>query len=256
MINAMEAIDHKGSIIISTRNYQVQEEEKTHTGMKSGRYAVLSLSDTGNGIAKEDLEHIFEPFYTKKKMGKSGTGLGLAVVWNSIQDHDGNIAVESSTQGTTFNLFFPATKKQISLHAQQTAIEDFRGRGESILVVDDEPQQLDITKRILENLNYSVLCVKSGEEAITYMEKGHADLILLDMIMDPGINGLKTYQQILQHHPGQKAIIVSGFAESSDVRMAQFYGAQEFLKKPFSIEELGKAVKDELRKNQSETFSR
>jgi PAS domain S-box-containing protein len=246
VINAMEAIDHEGILTISTRNREIVWSAEANAGIQPGQYAVLSLSDTGHGIKEEDLGHIFEPFYTKKTMGKSGTGLGLAVVWNSVQDHGGTITVESSRQGTTFHLFFPATDQQISVRGRNATLEELRGDGESVLAVDDEPQQLDITKRILKTLNYDAHCVQSGEEAVAFMEKGRADLILLDMIMTPGINGLQTYERILQHHPGQKAIIVSGFAESSNVRMAQSLGVQGFIKKPFSIEQLGQAIKDEL----------
>jgi two-component system, cell cycle sensor histidine kinase and response regulator CckA len=248
MMNAMEAIDHEGLITISTRNHEVLGGGIKNAGIQPGHYAILSLSDTGHGINEEDLGHIFEPFYTKKTMGKSGTGLGLAGVWSSLQDHGGSITVESSAQGTTFHLFFPATDQQISRNDTHTALEELRGKGESILAIDDEPQQLDITKSILTTLNYYVHCVNSGEEAIAYMEKGRVDLILLDMIMDPGINGLQTYKRILQLHPGQRAVIVSGFAESNNVRMAQSLGAQGFIKKPYSIEQLGQVVKNELRK--------
>jgi len=246
MMNAMEAIIDAGSITVSTRNQNIQGTFSKKAGVPPGDYVVLSLSDTGHGIKQEDMDHIFEPFYTKKVMGKSGTGLGLAVVWSSIQDHGGNITVESSESGTTFHLFFPATTQHIPAKDTQTTIEDLQGGGESILVVDDEPQQLDIASRILQKLNYNVHCADSGKAAIAYMEDGHADLILLDMIMEPGLNGLQTFERIVQLHPGQKALIVSGFAESNNVQLAQGLGARGYIKKPYSIKELGQAVKDEL----------
>jgi PAS domain S-box-containing protein len=246
IMNAMEAIENEGSITLSTRNQRVDEESGNKIGIKHGQYVVLSISDTGHGIQEKDLEHIFEPFYTKKVMGKSGTGLGLTVVWNSVQDHGGNIVVESNRQGTAFHLFFPATNQEIIEKNDRTTFETFRGNGESILVVDDEDQQLDIARRILQALNYDAYCVNSGEEAIAYMQKKSADLVLLDMIMDPGINGLQTLQQILQLHPGQKTLIVSGFAESENVHMAQNLGAQGYIKKPYSIKQLGQVIKKEL----------
>ena len=251
VINAMEAIKDEGCVTISTRSRKIPEEEFTHTGLPSGHYVVLTVTDTGHGIKKEDLDHIFEPFYTKKVMGKSGTGLGLAVVWSSMQDHGGTITVETSKTGTAFHLLFPATDQQLPAKFSQTNLAELRGGGEEILVVDDEPQQLDIAGRILRTLNYSVHCVVSGEEAIAYMEKGRADLILLDMIMAPGLDGLQTFEQILQLHPGQKALIVSGFAESSYVKATQALGARGFIKKPYSIEQLGQAIQNELRREET-----
>jgi PAS domain S-box-containing protein len=245
-INAMDAIGEEGFITISTCNRQVAEGECGTGDVAAGKYVVLTLRDTGPGVKEEDLHHIFEPFYTKKVMGKSGTGLGLAVVWNSMQDHGGAITVETSRNGTAFHLFFPATDQEIPAQHSQLTPEQLRGNGECILIVDDEQQQLDIAGRILESLNYRVHCVNSGEAAIASMKTQQADLILLDMIMPPGINGLQTYREIVRLRPGQKACIASGFAESSDVRAAQALGAGEFIKKPYSIAQLGKAVKNGL----------
>jgi PAS domain S-box-containing protein len=251
MMNAMEAIADTGSITISTRNQNIQGTFSKIAGLPPGDYAVLSFSDTGHGIKREDIDHIFEPFYTKKVMGKSGTGLGLAVVWSSMQDHGGNITVESSENGTAFHLFFPATYQHIMAKDTQTTIEELQGNGESILVVDDEPQQLDIATWILQKLNYTVHCADSGKAAIAYMEHGHADLILLDMIMEPGLDGLQTFERIVQLHPGQKALIVSGFAESSNIKLVQELGVRGYIKKPYSIKELGQAVRDELWRNET-----
>ena len=254
MINAMEAIKDEGCVTVSTRNREISERKFTNAGMQSGRSVVLTVADTGHGIKKEDLDHIFEPFYTKKIMGKSGTGLGLAVVWSSMQDHGGTITVETSENGTAFHLLFPATDQQLPAKFAQTTLAELRGAGEKILVVDDEPQQLDIAGHILRTLNYSVHCVGSGEAAIASMEKGQADLILLDMIMAPGLDGLQTFEKILQLHPGQKALIVSGFAESSNVQAAQALGARGFIKKPYSIEQLGLAVQNVLKREETGDF--
>jgi PAS domain S-box-containing protein len=254
MLNAMEAMPDAGSITISTRNQEIAGDNFKIAGISPGRYVILTVADTGHGIREEDLEHIFEPFYTKKVMGKSGTGLGLAVAWNSVQDHGGTITVDTGETGTAFQLFFPATQQQLPIKDAQPTVEEMRGDGEEILVVDDEPQQLDITSRILQTLNYRVHCAGSGKEAIDYMKKGRADLILLDMIMAPGLNGLQTFERILQFHSGQKTLIVSGFAESSNVQTAQTLGARGFIKKPFSIEQLGQAVKNELHREEAQAI--
>lgn len=125
-------------------------------------------------------------------------------------------------------------------------ISELKGRGESILIVDDVKEQRDIATIILEELNYSVSSVKSGEEAVAYLQENQVDLMVLDMIMDPGMDGLDTYKCVLEIFPEQKAIIVSGFSESDRVKNVQSLGAGTYVKKPYVIEKIGVAVKDEL----------
>ncbi|MDP3284107.1 MAG: response regulator, partial [Desulfobacterales bacterium] len=122
------------------------------------------------------------------------------------------------------------------------------GKGESILVVDDVKGQRDLAEEMLNKLNYSVTCVSSGEEAVAYLKEHKADLMVLDMIMDPGMDGLDTYRSVLEICPKQKAIIVSGFSESDRVKAAQALGAGAYVKKPYVIEKLGLAVRKGLDK--------
>ncbi len=246
IINSTEAISGHETIRITTRNQHLDSPLEGHPAMKRGAYVVLSISDTGDGISENDLEHIFEPFYSKKIMHRSGTGLGLTVVWNTVQDHNGGITVESNDQGTTFELYFPTTHEQIATEYDQIRIDDLKGKGEKILIVDDENLQLEITGKLLTTLGYTAIPIKSGEEAIRYLKNKSVDLILLDMIMDPGLNGRKTYERIIQLHPGQKALIVSGFAENEEVKKAQALGAGAFIKKPYTLTQLGFAVKEIL----------
>ena len=143
--NASEAIEGSGNVTISTMNRYVDRPLRGYDDVNIGEYAVLSVSDDGSGISSDDLERIFEPFYTKKVMGRSGTGLGLAVVWNVVQDHKGYIDVTSDENGTTFELYFPITREEISDKDLSIPIKDYKGNGETILVVDDvESQQRDI----------------------------------------------------------------------------------------------------------------
>lgn len=246
LINAMEAIDGKGHVDISTYNRNLDERSAKKKGIKAGEYAILCVTDNGSGISAHDLEHIFEPFYTKKVMGRSGTGFGLAIVWNSMQEHDGAVLVKSSEQGTSFELYFPASKQEIASEQKKTGIAGLKGNGEKILVVDDEKQLRDLAGRMLDILGYDVKCVSSGEKAIDYLQQNNVDLILLDMLMEPGINGRETYENIIKIHPDQKAVIVSGFSESDDIRKTQQLGAQGFIGKPYSMEQLGKAVKEAM----------
>ena len=244
--NASEAIDGRGDILISTTNRYVDTPLRGYEDVKSGEYAVLSIMDQGSGISTDDMNRIFEPFYTKKVMGRSGTGLGLAVVWNVVQDHDGYINVKSVENVTTFEIFFPITRKEVSGRKLPTPIENYRGAGETILVVDDVEAQRDIACNMLGALGYKAKAVSSGEEAVDYLKEHTVDLILLDMIMNPGINGRETYERIIRIRPDQKAVIASGFAETSDVKHAQKLGAGRYIKKPLTLEKLGVAVKEEL----------
>jgi len=247
--NAAEAMPDGGKVIMSTRNLYLDKPVKGYDTIKEGDYVVLTIADTGSGISPENLSRIFEPFYTKKIMGRSGTGLGLAVVWGTVQDHNGYIVVDSTVgTGTSFNIYFPATRTKIAAKTEALPIEKYLGQGESILVVDDAEPQREIASNILEKLNYHVATVSSGEAAVEYLKSKPCNLLVLDMLMDPGIDGLETYKRILSIAPHQKAIIASGFSETEQVKETQRLGAGAYIKKPYTLEEIGMAVKTELAK--------
>ena len=247
--NAAEAIPDTGEIIISTKNRYVDKSLIVYDKVKQGDYVTISVSDTGIGIPSQNIERIFEPFYTKKEMGKSGTGLGMAVVWGTVKDHKGYIDVKSSEgKGTTFILFFPVVRQELPSDISVFSIQDIMGKGESILVVDDMEDQREIASEMLQKLGYSVVSVASGEEAVDYIKNNSADLVMLDMIMESGIDGLDTYKKIIEIHPGQKAIITSGYSETERVKEAQRLGATSYVKKPYLLEKIGYVVKAELNK--------
>ena len=247
--NAAEAMPHGGNLFISTENQYIDRPIKGYENVEEGDYVILKVSDTGTGISKEDMEKIFEPFYTKKIMGRSGTGLGMAVVWGTVKDHNGYIDVESiEGKGTTLTLYFPVTREEIESDKSLLSIENYTGKGELILVVDDIKEQRELASKMLTKLDYSVNTVSSGEKAVDYMNDHSADLLVLDMIMSPGIDGLETYKKILKLHPGQKAIIASGFSETERVKQAEKLGAGKYIKKPYTLEKIGLAVKEELGK--------
>jgi CheY-like chemotaxis protein len=215
--------------------------------VQEGDYVLLRVQDKGIGISSEDLGRIFEPFYTKKVMGRSGTGLGMAVVWGTVQDHKGYIQVKSRlAEGTTFELFFPITRKDLSRKKPLHSLDPYMGHQESVLVVDDIPEQRDISVRMLLRLGYQATAAASGEEAVEYLKNHKVDVLLLDMIMDPGMDGLETYKRVLALHPDQKAVLASGFSETERVHEAQKLGAGSYIKKPYTLEKLGEALKKEL----------
>ena len=245
--NAAEAMPDGGEIMITSHNAYLDRPLSGHPETREGEYTVLRVADTGIGISAEDLQRIFEPFYTKKKMGRSGTGLGMAVVWGTVEDHGGTIDVQSTSgKGTTVTLYLPGTRQEPATKTQPTPMDRYRGQGETILVVDDLLEQREIATRILDHLGYEVKAVASGEEAVDFIRREKADLIVLDMIMDPGIDGLATYQQIVRLNPGQRAIIASGFAESDRVKITKQLGVGAYLRKPYTVEALARAVQSEL----------
>ena len=247
--NASEAIEDIGNVTISTTNRYVDQPMKGYDEVNIGEYAVLVIEDDGPGISPEDLTRIFEPFYTKKVMGRSGTGLGLALVWNAVQDHDGYIDLITDKSGSRFELYFPITREVVAGDRKPSVpLGEIYGHGEMILVVDDARSQREVSCSMLERLGYKTKAVSGGEEAVDYLKEHDADLMLLDMIMDAGINGRETYERIKEINPEQKAIIVSGFADTNDVQETLRLGAGQFVKKPLILEELGMAVREELAK--------
>lgn len=244
--NAYEAVEKSGEVVVSTRNCYLENPLDGYSEVQSGEYAVLKISDNGPGISQEDIERIFEPFYTRKVMGRSGTGLGLTVVWNTVQDHEGYIDVASGPSGTRFELYFPVTRESVLTTPDNALAVKCQGKGEHVLVIDDEENQRVIASQILDFLGYKVTAVESGESALNYLKSHRVDLIVLDMIMPSGMDGRKTYEAIIKIRPGQRAIIASGFSITEDVKAIQQMGAGRFLKKPYTIKKLGDAVMMEL----------
>ena len=244
--NAADALPAGGMITISTRDCYI---DKPYTGFEiipEGEYAILEVSDTGIGMPQSDLDKIFEPFYTKKVLGRSGTGLGMSVVWGAVKDHDGYIdVITKEGSGTTFVLYYPASRTEIETPST-VYIEDYLGKGESILIIDDAPEQRDLAKRMMARLGYDVTTAASGEEAVALIKKRSFDVLILDMIMPPGIDGLATYREILKIIPYQKAVIASGFAKTERVNETQKLGAGVYIKKPYTLEKIGLAVRAEL----------
>lgn len=247
--NAIESMENGGIVAVSTYNQHLETPiQDFGLEVQPGDFVVLRVADTGSGISDTDRVRIFEPFYTKKAMGrKSGSGLGLAVVYGAVKDHNGAIVIESAPgKGTTMELFFPATRAVAAIHKSGLFEQTHQGIGQKILVVDDMESQRQIAMEILARTGYQVNSVASGEECLEYLKTHTVDLLVLDMIM-PGLDGLETYRGVLEMHPGQKAIIASGFAETGRVQEALQLGASAFIKKPYFLEKLTQAVEKALR---------
>ncbi|WP_136872803.1 response regulator [Desulforhopalus sp. IMCC35007] len=244
--NGVEAMPEGGRLSISTKKVTLTEEYTGYEAIPPGSFSTLTITDTGIGMSTGEINRVFEPFYTSKIMGRSGTGLGMAVVWGTVKDHNGYIDIKSKPgQGTTFMVYFPTTD-ELLVEQDKCTLKDYLGNNENILVVDDLEEQRILTKGILTNLNYKVDVAGSGLEAIEKCQKQTYELLVLDMIMPGEYDGLSTFEAIKSSNPRQKAIIVSGFSETSRVKKAQALGAGTYIKKPYSVESLATTIYREL----------
>ncbi|HEC62578.1 MAG TPA: hybrid sensor histidine kinase/response regulator [bacterium] len=244
VFNGLEVMPDGGCLQISTYRHKFEKPNTGYESVEPGVYSVLKISDTGPGIEEQDLQHIFEPFYTKKEMGRSGSGLGLAVVYGVVHDHQGRIDVQTKlAKGTDFILYFPISHLQAQEEEKKPI--DIHG-SESVLVIDDLPEQRIMAEHLLTNLGYRVVSVDSGPAAIEYLSTNQVDILILDMILDKEYDGLRTYQEILKIKSPQKAIIVSGYSLNIGVRQAQALGAGQFVRKPYTLESIGRALRETL----------
>jgi CheY-like chemotaxis protein len=242
LVNSVEALSRReggGRIDVRFERIKLTSNPGSFQRFAPGDYVRFSVTDDGPGVPPEEKSRIFEPFYTRKS--GAGRGLGLALVELVVREHGGAVEVDSSSEGSTFAVYLPAAAEAARRKASP-ALDEYKGEGQRILVVDDVDIQRKLAQKMLKTLGYEPCSVASGEEAIEYLKSSDADLVILDMIMDPGINGRQTYEAILAIKPGQKAIIASGMAESDEVVKAQALGASHFVSKPYSMEDIAGAV--------------
>lgn len=244
-INAFEAVDAAGRVMIITDAVESREIQGVYDVIPAGRYVRLRVIDDGIGMSREQLDRIFEPFYTLKRAGNSGTGLGLTVVYGSVKDCRGFIDVVSAPgRGSEFLVYFPASSKPLPTPVPVRK-EDLRGSAR-ILVVDDVAEQRALVGHLLSHLGYHVEAVGSGRDAVDRCQRDAFDLLLLDMILGDEFDGLETFHAVRAIRPHQRCLIVSGFSENERVHAAIAHGALGYVQKPYTLESLGRMVRQAL----------
>lgn len=239
-VNARDAMPEGGKLVIETRNVSLDEAYcKIHLGPEPGEYVLLGVSDTGEGMHKEPLERIFEPFYTTKACGK-GTGLGLAMVYGIVKAHSGHIVCHSEPgKGTDFNIYLPVLEREAGSVEAQEAEVALKGGSETILLVEDEETIMKLGEQILSEFGYPVLATSDGESGIELYRKHQkqVDLVILDLIM-PGIGGKKCMEELLRLDPNARILIASGHFPSGPARKILDAGAAGYVNKPYEIRQM------------------
>jgi PAS domain S-box-containing protein len=239
-VNARDAMSNGGILSISAENLLIDEDyARINTEAKIGPYIIITVSDTGTGIPPEVMNRIFEPFYTTKEHGK-GTGLGLSIALGIVKSHGGFITIYSEIgKGTAFKVYLPAITTPETLKAQEHQQELPAGDGESILVVDDEDQILEATKKTLGTHGYKVITANDGKEAIAlYLQhREEIKLVLMDMMM-PVMDGSASIRELHKVNPEIKIIAVSGLTETDKLAKADDVHVQAFLTKPYAADKL------------------
>ena len=245
-VNARDAMPRGGQLTISTGTRKFAETEiKRNPEARAGWFVCLSVVDTGTGIAPEILPRIFEPFFTTKEAGK-GTGLGLATVYGIVKQHQGWIEVDSHVgRGTSFRVFFPASSNSGTVSSPLVSTTTARGKGEVILIAEDEPAFRRLAARILRNLGYEVLEASSGVEAITIWEQHgkKVNLLLTDLVMPDGLTGRELAKQMATREAGLKVIYTSGYSPEMRETSFLFREGYNFLQKPYPPARLAETVR-------------
>lgn len=244
-VNSWQAMPEGGKLYLETKTTSLDEDYCLPYQATPGRFAKISVTDTGVGMDEAVRKRIFDPFFTTKEKSR-GTGLGLASAYGIIKNHDGIITVYSEVgHGTTFNIYIPITKKQAY---QEPAVEEKIVKGsETILLVDDEKMILDVGKGMLKRLGYRVLVAHGGEQALdTIQLKGdEIELVILDLIM-PGMDGGKVFDRIKDIQPQLPVILSSGYAINGQANEILKKGCNGFIQKPFNISEFSQKVRNTL----------
>jgi len=248
-VNARDAMPAGGRLVIGTQNATLSQEFcEGHMGWKPGNHVLLTVSDTGQGMEKDVIEHLFEPFFTTKGVGK-GTGLGLAVVYGIVKSHGGYIDCESELgKGALLKIYLPAVE-QATEAAETERKQPMKGGTETILLVDDEESIRDLGKAILSAFGYNVLTAPDGESALEVyrVEEEGIDLVILDLIM-PGMGGLRCFEALLGTNPDLRVLIATGYSPEDSAKAVVEGQARGFIRKPYNMDQLLLSVRMALEK--------
>ncbi len=246
-VNAWQAMSGTGKLYLETENVTLDEKFVKPYGTKPGRYAKVSVTDTGIGMDTQTQQRAFDPFFTTKEMSR-GTGLGLASAYGIIKSHGGIINVHSKkSHGATFNIYLPASEKAVREEVEFP--EEILKGSETVLFIDDEEMIIEIGQDLLETMGYTVLLAKSGKEAIDIYKKSKdkIDLVIMDMIM-PGIGGNEIYDRLKEINPDLKALLSSGYSIDGLAKTILDKGCDGFIQKPFGLSNLSQKIREILDK--------
>jgi PAS domain S-box-containing protein len=244
-VNAWQAMPAGGDIYLETNNVILDESYIKPYKVQPGRYAKISITDTGVGMDETIRRRVFEPFFTTKEMGR-GSGLGLASAYGIIKNHGGIINVYSEKgHGTTFTIYLPASEKEV-VREKEMSVKMVRGT-ETILFVDDEEMIRNVGQELLEEFGYKVFTARDGEEAVNIYKanKDGVDLVILDMIM-PGTGGGETYDRLKEIDPGIKVLLSSGYSINGEAAKILERGCDGFIQKPFNMQGLSTKIREVL----------
>jgi two-component system cell cycle sensor histidine kinase/response regulator CckA len=251
-VNARDAMSEGGKLAIRTSNVTIRQVRKYKAEeMPPGEYVLIEVEDNGSGIMGEDLDRIFDPFFSTKDVGQ-GTGLGLSTVYGIVKQTDGFVFVQTEPgKGTTFSIYLPqfegATQGAAAASdAEAKGTRDLTG-AETILLVEDEDAVRSFSARVLRNKGYVVLEANSGEAALELLKDQLAviDLLVTDVVM-PRLDGPSLVRQVREKRPELKVIFISGYTEDAFRKRLGEDGGIEFLPKPFSLKQLAAKVKEVL----------
>lgn len=244
-VNAWQAMPDGGSLYLETENCELDDNYSKQYFIQPGRYAKITVMDTGVGMDEHVRARVFEPFFTTKEMGR-GTGLGLATVYGIIKAHGGLIHVYSELgNGSVFRIYLPSSSKEAD--KEEIKLPELLPGAETILLIDDEKMVIEVTKELLEMLGYKVIMATSGSEALDIYRDREKEisLVILDMIM-PGMSGGETFDALKKVSPLVKVVLCSGYSLNYKVSDILERGCCAFLQKPFSIHELSWTIRKTL----------
>jgi two-component system cell cycle sensor histidine kinase/response regulator CckA len=252
VVNAKDAMPDGGKLTVQSSDATVRQNLREHRLIQPGRYAVISVSDTGLGMDKETQSRIFEPFFTTKEKGK-GTGLGLSTVYGIVKQSNGYVFVQSEIgAGTTFYVYLPRVEESAEEFSPVKVPQNETGGCETVLLVEDEESVRELVRVTLASRGYNVLEAENGECGLRAAEgfAGNIDILITDVVM-PGIGGRELAKKLLQLRPGISVLYLSGYTEDAVITQGTLGPSNAFLQKPFTLQNLAKKVREVLRARSS-----